>query len=537
MRIEVDQKRIITAVGAILFVSASIRNLGISLSSGRAGSSLIYDDVVYGLAGQEIAIRARGEGIAASLLGWLIGSPHAPFNEFVSILVHLIALDNSALLYVANGIVAAWFAYALAAYVSIQRQTRLLAATLLTLTPAWLWGVNEFRPDVFFALLACLALAYTLFGRPTSTGLKEAYQSGILLAITLFFLKPSWAALAMIVLCAVLAIGLLRLLFARSPLGQVVTPSNVAMFGFASGLLGFWYWWIGKRHFFDYVFNTLEREWTVTQSGFEAITASLQGVLSPASFWLLVSSGLVTAFVAGLLLVWSDRRGFLIRKLAEIGIAFLVPSLVLLATFVSAHPSIFQGRLFVLTLLVPLLALWRLILTDRVGTHPFRNSLGLSLFGAFSIFFMLAGPGLSTPKEFLRPDSVPERISRVIATHAENGCLPNRGSSPSVLVAFYETVSAEGILYHLRGSSGLLNAKILTPDPAAFELSAIANPLNQADYLVVRDSDYVHNGLPVNLLQDELFLAAEKHFNLVEVVEAEDIGSYAVFVTKSSCSA
>ena len=152
----------------------------------------MYDDVVYALTGQSVAIEAKLIGGGAALSNWASTPPHSPFSELIAITVHGIDLDWSSGLYIVNTILASILLFALSSLFSSVLSRQLIIASVLMASPIGFLAIDEFRPDVFFVLLSCFAILLVPLGRSLNGRLLPS-ESALLIGICLLYVKPSWA--------------------------------------------------------------------------------------------------------------------------------------------------------------------------------------------------------------------------------------------------------------------------------------------------------------------------------------------------------
>ena len=550
----------LTAVAGLVWVAALVLQARVVITRGRGSYDLGYDDVVYALAGKRAVAGVASDGFSTTVGDWVGTPPHAPFLEAYSFVVQWIFGAQQDALYVSLaallGVGTILFATAFAATWFM----RFAIAAALAASPLGFLTTNEYRPDVFYVLIAMSTIAYTarmvLRGSHGHPGAR--FLPSVCLGVALLFLKPPW-----ILLTVGTFIGLLAAVIVFSLRGAVgdgigdrargflrtlwVTVRLPALLLLVAAVV--WSFWLG-RSTYDYLFGARDHPYFFAASASEALHQTYDSTMAYLGGTAITGIYVALCIAVGIVVLLIAHFGFGRRQVIDL-VAVCMPLLsivfVILATAAAQHPSPFQGIFIygVLAVVSTSVLAYCLIGGRRILPSRFRYPTtvltGLVLMGIAGLFFLHGQPVRGVPALFASPYRAETSVARAIAA----ACAPRSDATAessmgtgevTVLVAPIEDMAWEGVEYYLPETAAAGRTFVVrSPNPmisASDELIALAE---STDFVVVSPNNYEANRIPSNLLLHDLYEGLLRDPEYGEVPTGLPANSYAVFQKRTAC--
>ena len=506
------------------------------LTFGRGGFALTYDDVVYARVGQSLYLGPPDASLLSRFTDWVSNIPHAPVTEFAAFAAHALPIPAPQSIYVLSSVIAALLLLALTCVIIENWGARFLLAGILGLSPLGYVLADEYRPDLWFTLIAAIALAGNV---PYRLGPNRAAVISptitALLSLSLIFIKPSWLALAGGTTIAAGTGAVIASLLQRSDLApQMRRKWLTAIALYALGVLIWWVWL--RSQFLDYVSAVLKDPYRLSGSGSEAVSESLRGGLAYLQVVgdLLLPAAAIVAILLAWALVRTNERSQLLIAIALSAILPAAAAANLAATWYSRHPSQFQGLFSLILLVIWILLLGSTAIRFLIASSAFHLSRRAGAWMTPLAFLIGLALLVNSPSDLTYPEvtRLPDAPVVAISNAIAKDCLENNVCSGNeipmrILVGFAEDVNNSGIEYYTNAAGA--PTLVAGADMNAISSEQIAAASSDFDYIVTRSADYPANKLPLNQIQDEL-TAILKNDSDFQVVQDEGVPpAYVIF--------
>lgn len=189
-------------VGLVAFALGLAFTISRSVTSGRAGAEITYDDVSYALGGNRYASVLLDSG-AIALAGELVRNPpHGPLTEATAALAILIFGPSTFGIYLLNGMVIAGLTLLAArATMPTAWPGALIASGIFLASPLGYFFVDQFRPDLaYLVILALLTGLCSQIRRPAPWPSRHLPWWCGAAAAALLYAKPSFIVFTFVAL-------------------------------------------------------------------------------------------------------------------------------------------------------------------------------------------------------------------------------------------------------------------------------------------------------------------------------------------------
>ena len=523
------------------------------MTTGRGSADVFYDDSSYILVGETLTRLVDSAGWFPAMGRWLLAPPHTPWSEGIAFATYRWFDSSPNAVYVVNSILSTIIIVILSCALCKKWYLRFAVSALLIASPLGYLLSNEFRPDIPYAFVASYVLIATANSLTGKSGRKcpRTWVPPMVGMCLLFLIKPTYFPISFLVFAIVFTSSACCLLSgaARRRFDTLALP--------VAGVLFVLIWlFLYAFPLYEYtIVAGVQSPYRTTSGHLVAVTDSFSQAWTYIGdqwkIWYLLPlafAAIITISACSFL----RTRGRLRRPSLWLLLPAGVGLFSMFATGVSKHSSPFQGLFALVLVLVSALATVLFVLRPTLTLRsPAVAVMVLLLSGALITSAMYKSP-IVYPQEHSMPVRATESIARIIKSSCESAPSCARLISGDNHVVVLETLMAdlnpqqlniylldEGLPStvvappeHIQRASdvqklfqlGTANAKGTTTNflPGIFR---DATP----QFVVTGAANYPYNGVPLNMVQEELnhYLVASSDWK--EVKLPQDIHSYRLF--------
>ena len=505
-------------------ISIAVLGFGISISrsisDGRAGAELTFDDVSYINSGLQAARSIRQTGLVQVIPDLLQSPPHAPVLHLIATMASLLGEPSAQRVYFSNAVFLTFLTLVAVRLASGARWSYCLAITGFFLASPWgFFSFDQFRPDPAYAIgIAILSSSFVRYCL-RSGSLAQCSTAFLLL----LFLKPSVFPMTLVISGSLVVLSVpfvLGRLLAETRTRDVQLSICVLFFGLMTfsvyGLRMFIYSWSNTRGDLGYIWQE-PSPWSAIHRSFDEGLATVGWPL-----WIVLGSLPILTPMA----IRTNRRESVIRITLYLGATI---SLLPLLAWTRVG-----GVFFGIMLLSPMTALAIGLMVEpfsRLRKHAiYRLYLKLlSNVGAMTLicvsvlllFAYLIPPVRWTPPGLFEPRRVNTRVFEAILTDCRDdpvcdGDFLNKGQLPPIFATGIAEISASSLTWEAMSRGWNVNVQGVSLTQA---LEDITTSIPRYQYVVVTGptARYVNPRYPVTNLQDEVAQLLETKFRWYRV--------------------